>query len=391
MIFKYKIINDKGITSRGSIEAENKESLYMDFRKSNCYVLNLKKIRTKYKKNKKISYKELSDICYSMAELMKSGLDISRVLEVLKEDLKNPLLKESFAMISEELLQGKSVYEGFNKFNYLFPEIFLNFIMVGEKSGDMDDIFINMSEYYENIYYMEERIKKSLRYPLIVIITAVIIITVIINFSMPTFVNTITNMGGNPPKLLKNIMGVNKFMLENIQSIIPIILIIVLVFIRKIKTSDTSKILLKTPLIKEFIRLNTVLNIIVTMKVLFVAGLDIISTMEIIIKGVKNSYIKEKLINTVINMRSGLSITKSFSSLEIFDNTALSMIRIGEETGELDKSLAVIAKRTKESLERFIDKTIGFLQPFCILILAIITVVIILSVMYPMIEMMSTL
>lgn len=394
MKFKYKVIDDKGEILKGitTSECNDVEELYLDFRRSNYKVIALKKANREgfLKREKRITYKELSDISYSIGSMLKAGLSINKTLSILKDDIEKSLIKESFNIILQDIFQGKTIHESFSKHSNIFPKFFLSLLLIGEKSGNIDSIFIYISTYYENLHVMNEKIKKSLRYPLIVMSAALMVTLLILNFSIPTFVNTINNIGGKPSIMLEGIMKINQFINENIVLLILLIILVIYFIVRKIKSTDLSRTLLKSPVIGKIVMLNSNFNIITSLKVLTQTGTDIINTMELITRCIENTVIKEKMISATMNIRNGKGITESLSKAEIFDTGSLAMIRVGEETGEVDKGFTMVEKRLKEKLEKTIESTIDILQPCFILFLAVITVFIIISVLYPMMDMMNS-
>ncbi|MFA6941760.1 MAG: type II secretion system F family protein, partial [Clostridiaceae bacterium] len=193
-IYEYEARNSMGSVIKGTMDASNKEGVITSLRGKSYYPITIK---TKNKLDNlsldglsRVKLKDISIFCRQFSVMQTAGLSILRVLEILKQQTENKKLQKQIAEVHEDVQKGKSVSDSMKK-QKDFPDMLCNMIKVGESSGTLDKIMERMADYYQQEYKQQRKIKSALTYPMIIVIVAICVVTLLVIKVIPIFVTMI--------------------------------------------------------------------------------------------------------------------------------------------------------------------------------------------------------
>ena len=354
--------------------------------------INKKNIKPKSnlnKSNKKIKSKELKVLCKQMSILLKSGCEITRILNILHEQ-SNKKLKHTIKEISINIKNGNNITESFEKTN-LFSNFFINMLRAGELSGNLDKIMNDLAKYYDSEEKLKSKIINISIYPIILIIMSIISGFFILVFIIPNFEMIFESNGINPPLLTKILIKLSVFIREKAIFIALMSLILTLFIYYLIKYNQkaryiTDKWKLKIPFIGEMVILLVTTRFCKTLNILVESGINIINAIDISSKVVDNILVYEKLLISKEYIIRGNNISYSISKAEIFYNSFISMLRIGEESGSLDNTLKMSNDFYSEELDTKIEKTMKLAEPIVTVIIGLFIGLFIIAMVVPMFD-----
>lgn len=341
----------------------------------------------------KMKYKEIKVISRQIAGMLKSGCDILSVFETLIE---SSTVKTSYmlSIASKGIRSGKNLTESFALTNG-FPKFFINMIYAGENSGNIDYVFEKLSEYYER----EDRIKTKLIsasiYPIILLIVSFIAANIIFVVVVPDFKTAFDMDDSILPLSTRIIFSASDFLRKN-ALYLYIGTAVTMYF--AVKTARQSMIFrfwldekkFKIPRIKKINELVISEKISRTLALLMGSGVHITEAMNIAIDTVDNTYAERKLKITCQNIEKGNSISRSIQAAGIFPKSFVSMLKSGEESGNFDSSLIAVSMYYREELDKEIDRIIKLIEPVMILIMGFVIGIAMVSLIYPMVSVIST-
>jgi type IV pilus assembly protein PilC len=393
---KYKAVNNQGKYINGFEYFANMDNLCSELRKKGYYVV---KTRATTRFNEinifnSISYKDISVFSRQLYSMLAAGFNISQALEVFNNEIYSKTLKNNMGKVKEDIENGNSFYDSIAKYRDLYPVFYLEMINIGEQSGNLDIILKNLSTYYIKEHNIRKKIKSSMIYPTIILITSVIAFFYIEVSIVPMFMATFKSLGQDMPIYSKIIMNSSSFIVFNWPIMILLLSMIIasvykLIKIRKIKYKiDKAKI--SMPILGLIYKKIVGARFARCLGILQESGMDLIRSIEMIDKVLDNTYIKSKIEDALIQVEKGNSIADALNKINIFPRFIISMIFIGEQGGNLEDMMNLSADMYDKEVEDTLEKAVSFIEPVLIVVLGIIVGTIIISIMIPMLKMMQS-
>ncbi|WP_368247258.1 type II secretion system F family protein [Clostridium perfringens] len=397
-IFKYKAINSEGQRIEGSQSADS-ESQIMEMLLSNQYYpLSIEKENSKSKKsfsfNSKVKLKDIAVFCRQFYVMLDSGLSIGKALNILIEQCEKPKLREALIGVNGELKRGETLASSMRKRKDVFPNLLTSMIDAGERSGNLDIILKRMAEYYEKETKIRGKIKSAMIYPIVLGVVAIIAITFILTFVMPTFVQMFEENNVDLPMSTKMVLGTSK-MLGKYGIIIFLILVTAIILLGKYLKSEEgqyklSSINLKIPVIKKLTQKIIVSRFTRTMGIVSSSGMSLVTSIEIVASVVGNKIAERELLKVKEKVLKGEGLGDSIMNIKIFPPMLASMVKIGEEAGSLDSILDKTADFYDDELEREIKTATALIEPSMIVLMGIIIGFLLISILTPMFKMYNS-
>lgn len=397
-IYKYKAKNIQGDFIEGSLEVASKELLMENIRSKGYFPIKIEMSKSKDLEidlfKKKINLKELSILSRQLGFLMRSGVSITKSLEIAHDQSQNKRMREILARCSEEVNKGRSLSECLSD-EKDFPKLMLNLIKAGEISGRLDTVMLELSEYYKKLYKQKQKIAQATIYPKILVGFSILVVTFLLAFVVPEFVNNLVSGGGEIPFVTKALVTIGDFIKNNIIFIALFVVGVVLVKKFILDKNENFRVGMGKFVIsaKGFGPLNKQIiagRFASTFSILMASGVSVIETLEILGQVLENDYVEKKLSEGKEEIQKGQPIGTTIQELNIFPLMLTQMITVGEETGVLDEVMIKTAEFYDNEVEVAIEKLISMIEPILIISLAFVVLFIVLAIMMPLMSMIDT-
>ncbi|MGU8637389.1 type II secretion system F family protein [Clostridium perfringens] len=397
-IFKYKAINSEGQRIEGSQSADSENQIREMLLSNQYYPLSIEKENSKSKKsfsfNSKVKLKDIAVFCRQFYVMLDSGLSIGKALNILIEQCEKPKLREALIGVNGELKRGETLASSMRKRKDVFPNLLTSMIDAGERSGNLDIILKRMSEYYEKETKIRGKIKSAMIYPIVLGVVAIISITFILTFVMPTFVQMFEENNVDLPMSTKMVLETSK-VLGKYGIIIFLILVTAIILLGKYLKSEEgqyklSSINLKIPVIKKLTQKIIVSRFTRTMGIVSSSGMSLVTSIEIVASVVGNKIAEKELLKVKEKVLKGEGLGDSIMNIKIFPPMLASMVKIGEEAGSLDSILDKTADFYDDELEREIKTATALIEPIMIVLMGIIIGFLLISILTPMFTMYNS-
>jgi type IV pilus assembly protein PilC len=386
--YRYKAINSQGEIIKGSYLVDTESQLISIVCDKGLHLISYKLIKAKAwtKIINKVTAKDLALLCKQLAQILKCGINISEGLKILYNEKLNFVIRNALYSINSDVQKGKSIFKSFGKFPDVFPKFMLQLIYIGEQSGNLEQVFEELSEYYAKQYALNKKIGSMLMYPLVVLITIIIFTTLIIMKIVPEFSKTLIDFGQEIPNSIKKLLFLsNLFNTTHYKLFLVLSICIAYYFVIKgYHRKLFYRIKYKLPIIRRiFLEINQI-QFARNLKLLINSGITLIASLEAIRDSEANSYIKDILDRVIDNIKSGEKLSTSLYSSKIFKDMFTSMVAIGEDTGSLEEMLNNIADMYESNVDETILRITKLIEPIIIISLAIIIIIIILNLILPL-------
>lgn len=404
MTFRYTAENAKKARKKGIIEADSKNaaiSLLMQQGLFPLVVVDVQQAEAEKNESiltrditfvsiykRKVSKKKLMVFANQMAIMIKSGVPLSTVMDVLTIEESDKTLKKILDSIRTDLQLGIHLSDAMRKFK-AFPDIFINMVEAGETDGRLDIAFERVSRSLSKEIMLTSRVKSASIYPAFLLVLTCAIVTLISTFILPKFVSVYSNFNSQLPGITLAMMGFADFITH--RWYVPILIIAAIVIIwkllRRYSTSfrrSTGKLAMNLPIIGKLRRRLYAARFCEVLSSMSLAGIDIIEGFRVSVNTIKNAYIKKQLTQVIDDIRIGSTISNAMDKSNPFDRLLLSMIHTGEESGMLPETLGKMAELYEEQTSESIKVINSLMEPLITVVIAVIVGTVIISMILPM-------
>ena len=380
----------KGIKSgaykEGTIEAKNEHEATYLVRKNHVIIYSVESIdKQKSTKNifanllpnaeseRNIKQKDVLVFTKKLATMVKAGLPVVDTLSLLGDQMENKAFKKVLKQIHLDIESGNSVSVSFSKYDKLFGNIYVNLVKAGEASGKLDIFLSKLVVNLEKTEQIRANIKSALFYPVILLVVSLGVISIMLIYVVPIFVELFASVGGELPALTQMIMSTSDYVRDPMRGGITFVAIAAgLYAIRKQIQKNYNlrkkyhRMLLRTPLVGDLIIKSGLSKIGMILGNLSAAGVPLIEGLEISTSSTDNIPLIESMNNVKLGVFSGSPLSELFDKEKIIPSTFAQMIKVGEETGNMEEMFESISGYYQEELNNAVERLTAMLEPIMI-------------------------
>lgn len=339
-----------------------------------------------------LTNEELSSFCSQISTLLHAGITPLEGLRILLSDSTDPGSKKLLQDIIDGIASGMSFTESLDSV-HVFPDYVINTLALGEEAGSLDDVMHSLAIYYEREAQISESIKSALTYPLVMIAMMILVIIILITKVLPIFNQVFVQLGSEMTGFGASLMSLGITLNTYSVVFVGILVFIFLLwlFLAKIPVGKriAAGIFANSVFTRKFYEAIATGRFASGMSLALSAGLDTYSSLDMVRKLVENKKIQEKIDTCKNNLIEGESFADAMKSAELFSNVNNRMLAVGFQTGEIDKVMREIADQYEAKVQRRISDIVSVIEPTLVIILSLIVGLILLSVILPLMGIMS--
>lgn len=343
-------------------------------------------------KKKQLSNQEMSMFCDQIAMILNAGISPMEGVSIMLEDATTEEGREILQVISDNCNMGESFHNSIKE-SGVFPKYALDMIEIGEKSGKLEEVMKSLAFHYKREENIAEGIKNAVTYPLLIVVMMLAVILVLIVKVLPIFNDVFRQLGTEMSGFSKGMLDFGQALSKYALVLIIIAVIVIVTFFVLAKTQAgkaklsgfASRFFATRGLYDKIASGRFASGLAITLS----AGLDIDESLDMVQELVDNTSMKDKVEVCKNKMVEGLSLADSLCSAGIFSNMYSRMITVGYRTGAIDKVLERIADGYEQEVDDRITNMISVLEPTLVIVLSVIVCLILLSVMLPLMAIMS--
>lgn len=397
-LFEYSAKNMDGEVIEGDYSAPVFSDLEDMLRERGYFVTGYKinSAKEKFSLNvfDKVGARDVAVFCRQFSVLLNAGVTIVESMSILKGQTESKKLDAVIDEINGKLRSGVVLSEAMEGRPGVFGEFFINMVKVGEASGTIDTIMTRLADYYERDYKIRQKIKSAMTYPAVLAVLTVAVIILLIVKILPMFTEILGQMGERLPFITEALIGFSNFFIKNFVLIILIALAAAVAVRRFIKT-DIGRywldgVKLTAPGVRNLNSKIITARFARCMSILLKSGIPVVNAVDVMKNMIGNRVVEKKFGVCGQAIREGRGIAGPVGELNLFPNLLIHMISIGENSGELDEMLGRTAGFFDAEVEEAIDRLTALIEPLMIIVLGAVVGLIIISVMLPMISIMTS-
>ena len=353
MDFAYTAYTEDKRMVKGKVSATTEEAASELLSYGGYRVVSLKASRSLINKEKllaqfsQIKPQEVVMFSRQLALLMESGTDIVTSLDLLQSQIDNQTLASIVGEIASDIRGGSPLSKAMSKHPRAFSHMYHQAIAAGEQGGNLEVVLRQMADYVERSVVTQKQIKGALTYPVIVVVVAVVVVLVLVTFVFPTFAGLYSQFGFDLPLPTRILIGVTNWAnAYGLYLILGVLIAIAAIYIY-IRTPDGryrwDKMMLRMPVIGRIVHLAELARACRTMSMLIRIGLPLPEILTMTIGASNNKVVVENLTGVHQELIRGEGLSRPMAKRELFLPLMTQMVRVGEETGSLENTLATVA------------------------------------------------
>lgn len=383
---------------KGKITADNERAAGDTLARAGYQVLKLKSIApfltdTPSFLRGKVGQDDVIMFSRQLALLLESGVGIVQSLELLKIQTTNKTLAQMLGDIVTDLRSGNPFSKALEKHIAAFSKMYCKIIAVGEQTGQLESVLRNLANYAEQANNAMKKVKQAMTYPVIVLILSVVTGIVAVTFVLPPILNIFTTFGGDLPLITVILIAVVTFFSKYGMFVLGGLAIAVLVGYLYIKTPagnyQKDKLVLALPVLGRLILVNGLGRVCRNVTLLFRSGLPLPDILKLTADSAGNVVVSRALLMVEQDIIKGESLANSMKKYPLFLPLMVEMTRVGEETGNLDNTLSIVADSFEIEAADKLQNLLGLIEPAMTLIIGLAVGFLALSIFVPIYSSMN--
>ena len=393
--FAYRVRTKEGRVVEGKMEADGEGAVASRLRSQGMVPIQISKEAKVSMKTElhifpqKVTLKDLAIFSRQFATMINSGLSLLRTLNILSEQTENAVLAKTIGTLRDDVERGSSLSASMSKHPKVFSNLYVAMVRAGETGGQLDTVLSRVADNFEADYKLRQKVKSAMTYPVVVAGIAVILLTVMLLFIVPTFAGMFTDLGGELPLPTKILMMLS----EKARILVPLFIVFAIVGrigYKKGRAASadfklrTDKLKLKIPIFGELFQKVAVSRFTRTLGLLLRAGVPVLQALDIVADSTGNEVLARAASQVKESVRSGESMSSPLVKEEVFPPMVVQMIAVGEDTGSLDAMLDKIADFYDQEVESTTEALTSLIEPLMIAVLGGIVGAMVIALYMPM-------
>lgn len=370
MDFQYTGVDQQGSRHQGSLTAHDSADAQLKLLESGIHVIEL--IELSNKKTLKdyfepaVTLDDLEFFTSQLSLLLESGVRVDKGIEIIQQSNSHPSLRKLLFKISASLKKGESLSSAFAKHDHLFDELYISLLEIGETSGNLPEVLNKLAEDLKFKKDLKSQISQALTYPSVIFAVCVLAIYFVLTFIVPKMATIFTDLS-LAPWYTQIIVNTSSFFIEYevliVGSICTALIFFVYAFKQQGFKSKAYTFLSRAPLVGQVLITSERIRFASSMAMMLEAGLQLDTTLSLTTKTLKHPDLKREANQALKQLKTGKQLSSVLSKTRIFPAFFLSIIKVGEETGSLDRVFLDVASRSKVELDLKIKKLTTLLEP----------------------------
>lgn len=403
-VYDYTALDGKGKTVTGIIDADGAAAARQKIRAQGKFPVNLREVKSTLIHEgagkprmdlsrffTRVRPAEVSIMTRQLSTLIGAGFPLVAAFDSLMAQITTPALKKIIAGIKASVTEGSSFADALKKYPRVFTPIYINMVASGESSGTLEIVLARLAEIMEKYEALKNRLVTAMIYPLLILMTSVLVVTFMLMYVTPKIMAMFDNMKQALPLPTRILLSISDFM-QSYWWVLVLLCIGFLLALRAMRNTPKGRerldtIILRLPLIGELVRKLAAARFARTLGSLLDNGVSMLPALGIVENIVGNVRIAQAVSNASAEVGKGQGLGKTLGAGETFPPMAIQMIQVGEQSGNLEEMLDKVADVFEKEVENTAMRMSALIEPVMLLIMAVVVLFIVLAICLPIFEM----
>lgn len=398
-LYTCKLGSSDGKVVVKEFEAISSETLRQSLEGKGFFVFEVKKKPFQFLLNKgitrkKVSNKELLTFNQELLVLIKAGLPIIQAFDTILERAGQGKLPEILRDIREDIKGGTGLSDAFEKYPAAFSHLYIASIRAGEKTGDLPLTIRRYINFIKRTEILRKKVISSLFYPAILVTVAIVAVTILLIYVVPTFSKIYADSGSLLPVPTQMLITITNFLKRYFLLFIGVLFVLLSMFRRWSATESgrftVDSMKLRLPFFGKVFTKYSVSGFTRTFATVLGSGIPIVESLKMSVGTLNNKLLERKLLEAVVKVEEGTSLSVALESVKIMPPLAIRMLGVGETTGSLEEMLGDISEYFEDEIEAHLHVITTAIEPAIMIVMGIVVGAIIITMYLPIFKLGGT-
>ena len=396
--YHYKALTPDGKVTKGVMQGDSSRQVRHNLRGDALMPIEVlavegKTAQTKGRRNgrnKGLSAYELALVTRQLAVLLAAAIPLEEALASVAKQSQKPHVASTMLAVRSQVLEGHSFASALEQATN-FPKLYVATVAAGEKSGHLDLILNQLADYTENRFALQKKVQGAMVYPIILMVMATAVVIGLMSFVVPKIVKVFEQSEQALPLITQVVMGISNVIVSWWWLILLVLVGLAFLFYRFVRTdvgkSTVDKWALRLPVFSRLSKNLNAARFASTMSILVRSGVPVIDALNIASAVVTNVHIRRVIDAATLKVTEGASLSSQLEASSYFPPMMVQMIKSGENSGELEDMLKRAADMQENEATNFISTLLSLLEPFMLVLMGVVVMLIVMAVMLPIVNM----
>jgi len=391
--YTFRAVDTLGAKVKGEVESDSADGVRELLKGRGLLALEVKakqqSMDVSFDVFSRVGLEDLALLTRQLATMISSGLSLMRALMVLETQTQNKRLKVTVETIRQDIESGASLSSALTKHPKIFSQLYVSMIRAGETGGFLESSLLRVADQLEAQNKLRRQVKSAMVYPAVVSTIALCVVSAMLIFIIPVFAGVFKSFNGKMPSLTVHTIALSNAMRHHWYFFIVGGPALIFAF-RKWKSSKSGRPIWDRFRLKAPAKIGTIVQKIAlarwarTLSSLTSAGVPMLEAIDVTGRTAGNTVVENAMATVHASVQGGGTIASALAGESIFPTLVTNMVRVGEETGALDATLAKVADFYEEQVEAAVKGLTSVLEPIMIVIVGGIVGFMILAMYLPM-------
>jgi type IV pilus assembly protein PilC len=395
-MFEYTARSQTGQIQKGQMDVSSKDDVTAYLRKNRLIMVSVREAPKQIKLGvggARVKTRDIVIFTRQFATMINAGLPLVQSLNILASQTENKTLAEVTRAVVYDVESGNTLADAFSKHPKAFTALYVNMVSAGEAGGILDTILLRLATFLEKNDALVRKVKGAMVYPGVIICVAMLAISILLIFVIPTFQSMFASVNLELPLPTRIVIGMSNFLVHFWWAILLAIggawFGAKSYYATPAGRLQIDAALLKAPVLGDVIRKSAVSRFTRTLGTLVSSGVSILEGLEITAKTAGNQVVHDAVMESRQSIAGGETIAAPLEKSKVFPPMVISMIAVGEQTGGLDEMLSKIADFYDEEVDVAVSALMSLMEPAMIVILGVIVGGMVIAMYLPIFDMMN--
>ena len=363
----------QGKPAGGELEISSVAQARSTLRRQGIRVKSLKK-KSKPLFSQKLKGKDIAIATRQLAVMLNAGIPIATSYGAIAGGTDHPKIREIFTAIRTDVEGGTALSEALARFPRQFDNLYTNLVAVGERSGNLDNLMVEIANYMENLEEIKAKIKGALFYPAAVLVVGIGVSTLLLLFVVPQFEALFTGFGASLPALTAGIVAASRFVQDYWLFVFSVLAIVIVTIVMSYRRSTkfqraVDRFSLRMPLFGNLLRKASISRYARTLATMFGSGVPLVEALTSVSGATGSSVYQDACLEIRESVSTGRSLSASMADTGLFPTMVIQMTNTGEESGSIEEMLSKAADFYESEVREMVDNMSKLIEPLMMVVL----------------------
>lgn len=391
--FKYIGTNRAGKKVNGETTSKSLELAKAQLRRQGIVVQSIRpKGKPLFSGKKSIKALDIAIFVRQLATMMKAGVPLTQSFEIVADSLENPSMKELVLKLKADIESGSTFAAALRKHPRYFDNLFCSLVESGEQAGALEVMLERVATYKEKSEMLKAKIKKAMKYPIAVIIVAIVVTAILLIKVVPVFANLFEGFGAELPAFTQAVVNASNWLVAYYIPLFIVIGGIILAFTWAKRNSQKfrnflDRLVLKLPIFGKIAYNAIIARFSRTLSTTFAAGVPLIEALDSTAGATNNIVFYEATQQIKNDVATGQQLQFAMRTTNLFPSMVIQMVGIGEEAGSLEEMLDKTATYYENEVDNAVDGLTSLMEPLIMAFLGVVIGGLVIAMYLPIFQM----